>query len=97
MVTTTAPPHYLLVDQGPIAHNHLTDGILRCDSRGRVRFTFNTIRYEVSRSGRVTVYERTTYGHQGERARWADGLLVTEASNPALLRTLANAIELAQS
>jgi hypothetical protein len=70
--------------------NYLTGGPLTPDHRGRVRFSHEGTRYEVTKTGVVNAYER--HSPFGENVmRYND----FDYTNVALLRTMANAIELA--
>lgn len=70
--------------------NHLTGLYLTTDARGRVRFGFDGMRFEVTPTGSVNVYRRA--GTREFSKIFVDQRVL---NNPALLRTLANAIELA--
>lgn len=95
--THTAAVQYSPHEWRPGRTNYLTNGRLVKDARGRVRFTHDGVRFEVGKNGYLTVYERT--GRNLESVNYNDSMggavPATFLSNPALLRTLANAIELA--
>lgn len=72
-------------------NNYLTGGQLNRDRRGRVRFTHEGMRYEVTKTGMVNAYER--HNIFGESP-----LPLRQNFDPTdlnLLRTMANAIALA--
>lgn len=82
--------------------NLLNGEPLRKDKRGRVRFAYDGSRFEVRKTGSVKIYERFRRGWEGvDREQTRDNfgaprLRYDEVRNPALLRTLANAIDLAK-
>ncbi len=78
----------------PPAFNHLTGGPLKRDARGRVRFSFQGMRYEVSKSGELDIYYRS---EKQENQSPIGNIGWTASRNPKLLRTLADALELAVS
>jgi hypothetical protein len=72
--------------------NHMTGAPLHRDGRGRVRFSFATTRYEVTKTGVINAYDRSpVFGEGIMNLRNAIGAY--ELGSPDFLRTLADAIE----
>lgn len=63
---------------------------LKKDSRGRVRFSVDGFRFEVSKGGTISVYQR---GRDGEHP--ASFVEAFEFAKPGTLRILAEAVEMA--
>lgn len=64
---------------------------LKKDSRGRVRFCCDGFRFEVTKTGKVNVYKRTT------RSEYPSMISAFVRPKAQTLRVLAEAIELAKS
>ncbi len=80
--------------------NYITGGTLNKDGRGRVRFGHGSRRFEATKKG-MAVYYRSSIGNwkceQRAVALGRAALAQDDLTNVKLLRTLANAVELAQS
>lgn len=73
--------------------NYLTGKELRVDARGRVRFAYKGHRFEVTNKG-VNVYNRGHWLFPAGAEYAMIAVNVSMLSNPQLLRTLVNAVEM---